>query len=178
LHYLAGTSNYALIYDGKTRGGLHAYADSDWATDAQSRRSTTGYLVKICSAIFSWNSRAQKTVALSSTEAEYMSLSDASRQVVWIKTLLQEIGLKTDPIPLSGDNQGAIFMASNPVQERRIKHIDIRYHYIRQVVKDKKIELYFIDGSKNPADMFTKNLGHVKFLEFRKQLGLEFYLPV
>jgi hypothetical protein len=100
-----------------------------------------------------------------------------SRQVVWIKTLLQEIGLDTDPIPLSGDNQGAIFMASNPVQEQRIKHIDICYHYICQVVKDKKIELYFIDGSKNPADMFTKNLGRVKFLEFRKQLGLEFYSP-
>jgi hypothetical protein len=68
-------------------------------------------------------------------------------------------------------------MASNPVQEKRIKHVDIRYHFIRQVVKDRKVALYYIEGDRNPADMFTKNLGHVKFLYFRGQLGLEFYSP-
>jgi len=133
-------------------------------------------MVKLANGIFSWNSRAQKTVALSSTEAEYMSLSDTSRQLVWIKSLFTELGIKLSPIPLCGDNQGSIFMASNPVQEKCIKHIDIRYHYIREVVKDKKIELFFIDGSENPADMFTKNLGRIKFEKFRSQLGLEFYL--
>ena len=80
-------------------------------------------------------------------------------------------------IPLNGDNQGAIFMASNPVQEKRIKHMDICYHFIHQVVKEGKIVLYYIEGDKNPADMFTKNLGHLKFLHFRGQLGLEFYSP-
>ena len=120
-------------------------------------------------------SRVQKTVVLSSTEAEYMSLSDVSRQLVWVNMLLSELGLDSTPIPLCGDNQGAIFMASNPVQERRIKHIDICYHFIRQVIQDNVVELYFIDGTKNPADMFTKNLGHIKFLEFRSQLGLRFY---
>jgi hypothetical protein len=129
----------------------------------------------MASAVFSWNSRAQKTVVLSSTEAEYMSLSDVSRQLVWVNTLLSELGLDSTPIPLCGDNQGAIFMASNPVQERRIKHIDIHDHFIRQVIQDNTVELYFIDGTKNPADMFTKNLGHIKFLEFRSQLGLCFY---
>ena len=67
-------------------------------------------------------------------------------------------------------------MASNPVQERRIKHIDIHYHFIRQVIQDNTVELFFIDGTKNPADMFSKNLGHIKFLEFRSQLGLHFYM--
>jgi hypothetical protein len=129
----------------------------------------------MASAVFSWNSRVQKTVALSSTEAEYMSLSDVSRQLVWVNMLLSELGLDSMPIPLCGDNQGAIFMASNPVQERRIKHIDICYHFIRQVIQDNVVELYFIDGTKNPADMFTKNLGHIKFLKFRSQLGLHFY---
>ena len=80
-------------------------------------------------------------------------------------------------ISLNGDNQGAIFMASNPVQEKHIKHIDIHYHFICQVVKEGKVVLYYIEGDKNPADMFTKNLGHLKFLHFRGQLGLEFYSP-
>jgi hypothetical protein len=103
-----------------------------------------------------------------------MSLSDASRQLVWINSLLGEIGMNLTPIPLAGDNQGAIFMASNPVQERRIKHIDIRYHFIRQVIRDEQVILLFLEGSENPADMLTKNLGHIKFLKHRSRLGLEF----
>ena len=81
-HYLLGTPDYALVYDGPGNGGLLAYADSDWASDPNTRKSTSGYVVKLAGAIFSWNTRAQKTVALSSTEAEYMSLSDTSRQLV------------------------------------------------------------------------------------------------
>jgi len=173
--YLLGTSNYALVYDGKSNGGMVAYADSDWASDPNTRKSTTGYLVKLARGVFSWNSRAQKSIALSSTEAEYMSLSDTCRQLVWIKTLFSELGINLGPIPLCGDNQGSIFLASNPVQEKRIKHIDLRYHYIREIICQKHIELLFIEGAENPADLFTKNLGRIKFLKFREQLGLEFY---
>ena len=175
--YLVGTKDYALVYNGKSGDGIIACTDSDWAADPIKRRSVTGYFLKMAGGIFSWQSRAQKTVALSSTEAEYMALSDCSRQVVWIKSLLEEIGYKLNAIPICGDNQGSIFIASNPVQERRSKHIDIRYHYIREVVAQGKVELFFIDGNDNPADMFTKNLGHVKFHKFRNMLGLEFYSP-
>jgi hypothetical protein len=104
-----------------------------------------------------------------------MSLSDTSRQLVWVKNLLIELGIQLSPIPLYGDNQGSIFLASNPVQEKCIKHIDLRYHYIRDVVCLEQVELFFIEGAENPVDMFTKNLGCVKFLKFREQLGLEFY---
>src|SRR6201984_1837554 len=173
--YLLGTADYALVYDGSTDGGLCAFADSDWASDPITRKSTTGYLVKLSGAIFSWNSRAQKTIALSSTEAEYMSLSDTSKQLIWFKSLLTELGIEIGPIPLYGDNQGSIFLASNPVQEKRIKHIDLRYHFIREVVRNKQVELFFIEGAENPADLFTKNLGRIKFIKFREQLGLEFY---
>jgi hypothetical protein len=173
--YLLGTSDYALVYNGKSDGGLLAYADSDWASNPITRKSTTGYLVKLANGVFCWNSRAQKSIALSSTEAEYMSLADTSRQLVWIRSLFEEIGIILAPIPLCGDNQGSIFLASNPVQEKRIKHIDIRYHYIREVIHAKKIELFFIEGSENPADLFTKNLGCIKFQKFRERLGLEFY---
>jgi transposase InsO family protein len=174
-HYLLGTSDYALVYDGKSDGGLLAYADSDWASDPITRKSTTGYLVKLANGVFCWNSRVQKSIVLSSTEAEYMLLADTSRQLVWIRSLFEEIGIILAPIPLCSDNQGSIFLASNPVQEKCIKHIDIRYHYIREVIRAKKIELFFIEGSENPADLFTKNLGRIKFQKFREQLGLEFY---
>jgi hypothetical protein len=92
------------------------------------------------------------------------------------KNLLIELGIQLSPIPLYGDNQGSIFLASIPVQEKRIKHIDLRYHFIRDVVRLKQVELFFIEGAENPADMFTKNLGRIKFLKFREQLGLKFYL--
>ena len=123
----------------------------------------------------SWTSRAQKTIALSSTEAEYMALSDCSRQVVWMHTLLGELGYNLKPILICGDNQGSIFIASNPVTEKRSKHIDIRYHYIREVVERQLADVYFIDGDKNPADLLTKNLGSVKFLLFRPDYGLRFF---
>lgn len=175
--YLVGTKNYALVFDGPSQQGLIAYADADWAGDLTTCWSISGNILKLANGTCSWLSRTQKTVALSSTEAEYMSLSDCSCQVVWVRSLLEEIGYQLDPIPICGDNQGSIFIASNPVQEQRSKHIDIRYHYIREVVTNRKVEILFVDGSENPADMFTKNLGHVKFLKFRAQLGLEFYSP-
>ena len=116
-----------------------------------------------------------KTVALSSTEAEYMALPDYSRQAVWIQALLRELGYKIPIVPICGDNQGLIFIGSNPVQECRSKHIDIWYHYVQQLIEEKKIELFFVEGAENPVDLFTKNLGATKFLKFREQLGLKFY---
>ena len=104
-----------------------------------------------------------------------MLLSDCSRQVAWIKMLLEEIGYKHGPLPICSDNQEAIFISSNPVMERRSKHIDIRYHYIRELVEDKKVEVFYISTDENPADLFTKNLGRVKFLKFREMLGLMFH---
>ncbi|TFY50378.1 hypothetical protein EVJ58_g11073, partial [Rhodofomes roseus] len=173
--YLVGTKSYALVYSGKSGQGVSACTDSDWANDPEIRRSQSGYFMKLANGVFSWLSRRQKTVALSSTEAEYMSLSDCSRQVVWVKMLLKEIGYLLGALPICSDNQGAIFIGSNPVTERRSKHIDIRYHYIRELIEEKQVELFYISTDENPADLFTKNLGRVKFLKFRGMLGLRFY---
>ena len=172
--YLVGTKNYSLVYDGGSKLGLTAGTDSDWASDPNTRRSQTGFFLKLANGIFLWQSRAQKTIAHSSTEAEYMAMSDCSRQVVWVRNLLAELGYNVTHIPLSGDNQGSIFIGSNPVTESRSKHIDIRYHYIREVYNKGIVDIYYIDGNDNPADIFTKNLGAVKFLKFRFQLGLIF----
>ena len=171
--YLVGTADYALVY-GTSDTGIIAYADADWGSDQVTRRSNTGLLVLLGNAAVSWNSRAQKSIALSSTEAEYMLLSDACRQLVWIHSLMSEIGMKIRHIPLCGDNQGSIFIASNAVQEKRTKHIDIRYHYIREVVESGKVKLAFVQTDQNLADMFTKNLSRDKFLYCRSTLGMCF----
>ena len=171
-YYLMGTADYKLVY-GDVPEGLIAYADADWA-GAKTRRSNTGNIIFIGGAAVSWNSRAQKTVALSSTEAEYMALSDTCRQLVWIRNLFAEMKIQLTALPLCRDNQGAIFITSNAVQEQRTKHIDIRYHYIREVVEDGKVKLYFVKSADNYADIFTKNLDRVKYLKCRSTLGILF----
>jgi hypothetical protein len=172
--YLAGTQDYKLVYSKAADKGLMAYTDSDWAADKIQRRSVTGYFFKLADSIISWHSHAQKTVALSLTEAEYMALSDCSCQAIWIKTMIEELGIVFKTVPIYCDNQGASFIASNPVQESHTKHINIWYHYIRELVGAKKVETMFVPGEMNPADMFMKNLQKIKFLKFRNQLGLDF----
>ena len=172
--YLFGTQDYHLTYDGSSKEGLCAITNSDWASNNSTRRSQSGYFVKLAGGLISWTSRVQKNIALSFTEAEYMALSDCSRQVVWMHTLLGELGYHLRPIPICGDNQGSIFVASNPVTEKRSKHINIRYHYICEVIMQNLAKVFFINGDKNPTDLLMKNLGSVKFLKFRAMLGLEF----
>ena len=103
-----------------------------------------------------------------------MAISDCSKQAIWIKALLSEIGIWLKSVLIYGDNQGSIFMASNPVQESCSKHIDIQYHFIHDHVSAKDVELMFVPGEMNPTDMFTKNLAKVKFAKFREELGLDF----
>ena len=95
-----------------------------------------------------------------------MALSDCSCQAIWIWTLFYELRYKEQPIPICGDNQESIFMASNPVTEKCTKHINIQCHFVHDAVLDNKVQLYYIEGSENPTDIFTKNLGHIKFFKF------------
>ena len=113
-------------------------------------------------------------MATLSTEAEYMALSDTAHQIMWIKSLLGELGYDLKHIPINADNQGSIFIRSNPVQERWTKHIDICYHYVHECIKNEDISVFFIEGKENPADMFTKNLPVISFLKFREFLRITF----
>jgi hypothetical protein len=112
----------------------------------------------LASSIVCWQSHLQKTVALSSTEAEYMALSDTCRQISWIQSLFGELRYTLTHIPICSDNQGSIFIRSNPVQERCTKHIDIRYHYIHECIENDKVMVIFIPGNNNLAD--TLELSH------------------
>jgi len=103
-----------------------------------------------------------------------MSLSDTTCQLVWIHSLMGELRMPITYIPLCGDNQGAIFNATNTVTEKCTKHMDIHFHYIREVVEQGKVCLYFVKTDDNPADMLTKNLARDKFLNCWGQLGIAF----
>jgi len=172
--YLAGTQDYTMVFDGNTNDGLIVHSDSNWAADINNCCSITGYFFKLAGSSVSWLSRAQKMVALSSTEAEYMAISDCCQQAMWITNLFGEIAFPVSLITICGNNQGSLFIGSNPVQEKQTKHIDICYHYIRECIEDNKVSVVFIPGNDNPADMFTKNLDHLKFIKFWEQLGLTF----
>jgi hypothetical protein len=176
IQYLLSTRRYKLVYDGSKSDGLQGFCDSDWAQDMNDRRSQVGYVYELAQGSIFWSSNKQKSVALSSTEAEYMALCECVKQAKWVKTMLKELGFNLDHVPIVCDNQGSIFLSSNPVTEKRSKHIDIRYHYIRELVQDsEEIQLQFTPGDENRADLLTKNLGHVKFFKFRAELGLQFY---
>ena len=172
--YLQSTREYTLEYDGASGQGIIAFTDADFAGDAIKRRSQTGYVLRLAGASILWSSYQQKSNAFSTKDAEYMALSDCSRDCMWIQNVFHELGYKIRAIPICSDNQGALFVSQNPVTEKRTKHIDVRYHYIRDVIDKGAIEVYFVPGVDNPADIFTKNLGPIKIRKFREELGLHF----
>ena len=174
IRYLIDNRSGKVVYDGKSNAGILAYCDSDWASDPDDRKSHTGMIIQMATGPVSWVSHKQKTVALSSTEAEYMAMSDSCRQLMWLRSLFNEIGFPVQTLPLCGDNQGSIFLASNPIQEKRTKHIDIRYHYIRERIEQEEVELFYVRTEDNIADILTKNLALIKFKKFKDLLGLRF----
>ena len=114
-HYLVSTKDYTMVFDGTPKEGLIAYSDSDWAMDLSNLCSITGYFFKLAGSMVSWLLKAQKTVALSSTEAEYMAISNCCHQAIWIINLFSEIGFHITPMTICGNNQGSLFIGSNPV---------------------------------------------------------------
>ena len=171
--YLRQTTEFKIRYQGAGNSGLIGYSDADWGENRDNRRSTTGFVFLMADGAVTWTSRMQKTVARSSTEAEYMALSEACSEVAWLTSLQSEIGYaQTAPTPLVSDNQGGIFLAVNPAHDRRLKHVDIRYHFIREFVESKRVDITYISTDDMVADILTKSLGRVKFEYHRQGLGL------
>ena len=122
-------------YDGANRDGLFGYSDSSMGDQADDRHSTSGYVFLLANGAISWTSHKQHTIAQSTTEAEYMALTDAGNQAAWYRSFLSELGYSPEkPIPIHGDNKGAIDLSENPVTGRRSKHIDIKHHVIREYI--------------------------------------------
>jgi hypothetical protein len=123
VHYLIGTKTLCIKYDGTSKTGFVANSDTDWAGDHETHHSTSGYAIVLGDGIVSWLSRRQHKITLSSTEAEYVSMTEVAKQLSWIQNLLSELKFKLPAIPLLIDNQGAMFFASNPAQKGQTKHI-------------------------------------------------------
>ena len=161
------TKNRVLSYELKNEKGnweLRAFCDSDWAGNKDDRRSITGYCIYLQGCLVAWKSRAQKNVTLSSSEAEYVAISEVCTEIMFIKTVLTFLGVEMKrPIQVNCDNVGAIFLSHNAKASARTKHIDIRYHFIREHVVDGLVEIVFVRSEENDADIFTKNVGKAPY---------------
>ena len=173
LRYLKGTRTSGIKLGGH-RSSLRGLVDSDHAGDIDSRRSTTGYIFLLNNGPISWNSKLQPTVALSSTEAEYMALSAATQEALWLKGVLESLEYQTESetVQLFGDNQGSLKLAKNPNNHQRTKHIDIRHHFIRGAIANKKICVDHISTQNNVSDLLTKPLGPSRFQSLLSNIGL------
>jgi hypothetical protein len=168
--YLNGTADYKLQFGLQSphRQKLRGFCDADYAGDCVDRHSVSGQLYLLNGGVVSWSSRKQRCVATSTTEAEYIALSEASNQGQWIRTLIRELQ-RTDLLeeslatPIYSDNQGCIALAKDPVGHRRTKHIDVRYHYIRQLVTYGKATITYLPTEDMVADILTKPLPLVAF---------------
>jgi len=173
--YLKGTAHFALEYK-KPDSSLIGYCDADWAGNIDDRRSTTGYVFLIAGGSVSWSSKKQPTVALSTTEAEYMALTQATKEAIWIRQLLSEIGMtpKTsrEPTIIRSDNQGCISLAKNSVHHARTKHIDIQHHFVREKLEDGEVEVIFCKTEEMVADVLTKGLTKEKHEHFSSRMGI------
>jgi hypothetical protein len=174
LRYLKGTMNFSLEYKG-TNEQLIGYSDADWAGNIDDRRSTTGYVFLVADGAVSWNSRKQPTVALSTTEAEYMALAHATKEGVWIRRFLSEIGLGSPcqkPTPIYSDNQGSIALVKNPVNHARTKHIDIKHHFVREKTEGGQVQVIFCGTEEMVADVLTKGLSKERHQYLSRRMGL------
>ena len=174
LRYIKGTVNYGLVFEGKSaRCSLIGYSDADWANDLDTRRSTSGYVFQINGSTVSWCSKRQSCVTRSSTEAEYVALSHATQEIIWLRRLFKDIGEKQEqPSIMNEDNQGAIELSRNPRFHKRTKHIDVAYHFVREKVNDKSIKVSYCPTDQMLADIMTKSLPRQTFQKFRDMLNV------
>jgi hypothetical protein len=172
--YLQGTQDYGLLFEKDDFGQLIGYSDADWGGNIDDRRSTTGYCFILNGASVCWRSKKQQTVALSSTEAEYMAVSDSTQEAMWLRQFLIECGeFNQETMVIREDNQGCIALSKNPENHKRTKHIDIKHHYIREKVESGEIKLEYVASNDNVADVLTKPLSFTQFYKFRDQLGVK-----
>jgi hypothetical protein len=173
LKYLKGTRALKLHLGGTSEIELKVWSDADWAGDLDKRRSTTGYVVFLGGGPISWKSRLQPTVAASTTEAEYMAAFEACSEVMYLRPLLSELGMKQGKATkIYEDNRGCIAVSNDPATTGRTKHIDIKYHFIRDQVANGTVKLVECFTDDMIADVFTKGLNQTKHSKFVKMLNL------
>ena len=149
------------------------YSDSDWAGSVDDMKNTSGYAFTLGSGMFSWNSKKQEVVAQSSAEAEYIAAAGATNQALWLRKILCDLEQNDiEATVIKVDNKSAISMAKNPVQHGRSKHINVKFHAIRQAEKDGEVQLVHCSSDQQIADIMTKALPKGKFEVLRAKLGV------
>jgi KUP system potassium uptake protein len=177
LRYLGGTQNYGITYTRTSQASdpiiVQGFCDSDWANDMDTRKSTTGFVFALSGGAIAWMSRRQSIIALSTAEAEYVAACEATMEALAMRHILEELlpnkGLK---FYLGIDSQAAFVMATNPTYSRRTRHIELRWHYVREQVEKEAIVLRKVKGEDNPADAFTKPLDKKRLKRLLQLFGV------
>eukprot|EP00253_Pinus_taeda_P032584 PITA_32584 len=174
--YLRDTNDYSLCYQG--RPGLNrvldirGFIDADWVGDLDQTRFSSGYVFNLFGGAVSWMSKKQSIVALSTTEAKFMAATHASKESVWLQILCLIMGLVQGPLRIDCYSQSTIFLAKNPSYHAKKKHIDVQYHFVRDMIEDKKVLLVKVDTLKKTANALTKYVNSKKFSWCRETMGV------
>nr|GEU73882.1 cysteine-rich RLK (receptor-like protein kinase) 8 [Tanacetum cinerariifolium] len=168
-----GTQDYGIWFSKTEDFRLKGYTDSDWAGSVDDMRSTSGNCFTLGTAVISWSSKKQASVALSSTEAEYVAAAAASCQAVWLRRILKDVGHEQVKLTIiKCDNKSAVLLARNLIYHGRTKHIEIKHHYIRELIANGEVQLEECQSDEQIADVLTKSLPRVKHEELTTQLGV------
>ena len=175
LRYLAGTKKVGLKFENKAdqEGKMvRGYVDSDYAKDKDNGRSITGYAFSVLGNVVSWKSQLQHVVALSTTEAEFIALTEGIKEALWLKGIVTDLGIVLDRVEVNCDNAGAVQLSKNSVFHERTKHISVKMFWIRDVISSKKVVVKWVGTDDNPADVMTKAMPGPKFVFCVKLLNL------
>lgn len=174
LRYLRGTADYQLVYRRVEAEPVAVFADADWGNDPNDRRSVSGLVIKLHGQTVVWSTKKQSSVALSSTEAELMALCQASCDSMWVVNLLKSVQREVkEPVTVFEDNQPCISITSDPRKLKRMKHIEVQYCFVRELIERGKLMLKYLPTDEQPADMLTKGLPAPRFRKFRDMIGVE-----
>ena len=171
LRYLKGSSRMYLCF-GEPKPILEGYIDADMVGDLDGRKSSR-YLFTFVGAVVSWQLKLQKFVALSTTEAEYVAMTEAGKEMLWLKRFLQQLVMKQNKSIIHYDSQSALDLSKNAMYHSYTKHIDIRYHWLHQVIEKQQFKLEKIHTDKNPTHMMTKVVTHEKFQLCTELTGMD-----
>jgi hypothetical protein len=172
MRYLVYTPKFGLWYPKGSTFDLIGYSDADYAECKIDRKSTSGTFQFLGRSLVSWASKKQNSVALSTTEVEYIAAGHCCAQLLWMRQTLRDNGYKLRKVPLLCDNESAIRMADNPIEHSRTKHIDIRYHFLRDHQQKGDIEIAYVNTHNQLADIFTKPLDEKTFSKLRNEQNI------
>ena len=172
IKYVKNTAEFGVWYSKDTSDVITGYSDADWAGNADDRKCTSGGCFYVGNNLVSWKSKKQNSISLSTAEAEYIAAGSCCTQLLWMQKLLHDYGIFQEHLTIYCDNTSAIKISKNPVQHSKTKHIEIRHHFIRELVKDGTLTLEFIHTDNQKADLFTKPLDSKRFEFLRQNIGV------